>query len=505
MKKFSFVFLFVFIISLTIPVISVFATTANPYCTSTTDTYRSDWKTYYSLVNDPQDYNTASEESVFISYGLTYDDNKIRADNSPQSTVNRVIGMGPGLVNAGDEILASITDGTLAEDVSGLSAGFEDKFSKLWKDSEIFFGDDGSLHLDETATKEYEDYLDEMETSKELELKDTSLSGDPDFAKDDANTPASVPIYAGVVMGGINSLTTPSATNSTWSGCSMVILGSYTNTCAYDVNVTVTGAVSHVQLLTGTNTVSANPANRYMVGVISTDVLNSYQGANLYMLEEYASLNGSVTVAGGGYWSADHSVPLQITDIEPVVPAGKTLDDTVPVGQRSLDLRKKSIDSAPFTSVSNATKDSTGATVTKPIVITPTKSTTTGLVSPVIAVDTTKTTTPSDPTTTDPTTTPTTDDTPIDFTPIELPFKTKFPFCIPFDLINSVQSFKATPVAPKFNIVFPNLTIGGIKMTGGSFVLDLSVLDNVVPELRFFILISFLVGLIKLTRGIIRG
>jgi hypothetical protein len=77
----------------------------------------------------------------------------------------------------------------------------------------------------------------------------------------------------------------------------------------------------------------------------------------------------------------------------------------------------------------------------------------------------------------------------------------RFPFCIPFDLINSFKSFSAEKVTPKLDVTFPS--IYGSKPTG--FKIDFTQFDKIVAILRYFILLIFIVNLIKLTRSLIRG
>lgn len=69
-------------------------------------------------------------------------------------------------------------------------------------------------------------------------------------------------------------------------------------------------------------------------------------------------------------------------------------------------------------------------------------------------------------------------------------FTNKFPFSLPWDLIDIVKLFKADPVAPKFDVEFKGENI---------VVLDLSQFESVVKIFRFFILLYFIVGLIKIT------
>lgn len=77
----------------------------------------------------------------------------------------------------------------------------------------------------------------------------------------------------------------------------------------------------------------------------------------------------------------------------------------------------------------------------------------------------------------------------------------KFPFSIPWDLSNAVQGLKATPKAPHWTITFPsNYFIGG-----GTIDIDFAQFQAWANIVRWGLLIAFNIGLIMLTRTIIRG
>lgn len=77
----------------------------------------------------------------------------------------------------------------------------------------------------------------------------------------------------------------------------------------------------------------------------------------------------------------------------------------------------------------------------------------------------------------------------------------KFPFSIPWDLSNAVQGLKATPKAPHWTITFPsNYFIGG-----GTIDIDFAQFQTWANIVRWGLLIAFNIGLIMLTRTIIRG
>ena len=74
-----------------------------------------------------------------------------------------------------------------------------------------------------------------------------------------------------------------------------------------------------------------------------------------------------------------------------------------------------------------------------------------------------------------------------------------FPFCIPFDLIDLLSCFVAEPETPSFVI---GLSTGDETVTSQ---IDLHIWDNIASVIRTFELIGFTVGLILITRNIIRG
>lgn len=75
-----------------------------------------------------------------------------------------------------------------------------------------------------------------------------------------------------------------------------------------------------------------------------------------------------------------------------------------------------------------------------------------------------------------------------------------FPFCIPFDLIEFLGVLAADPVAPKFEwrIYAPNVVDYTLEI-------DLSPFDSVAKICRTMELLAFCIGLILITRNIIRG
>lgn len=76
----------------------------------------------------------------------------------------------------------------------------------------------------------------------------------------------------------------------------------------------------------------------------------------------------------------------------------------------------------------------------------------------------------------------------------------KFPFCIPWDLIDCVKALSATGKAPKFNFPFK---IG--KLCNETVTIDFSQFEQLAVVVRYFTTLSYIVGLVLLTRNTIRG
>lgn len=76
-----------------------------------------------------------------------------------------------------------------------------------------------------------------------------------------------------------------------------------------------------------------------------------------------------------------------------------------------------------------------------------------------------------------------------------------FPFCIPFDLIDAFKLLSAKPQVPKweFDWTIPSLDFSH------HFIIDLSNFNILFMVLNKLILLSFIIGLILVTRNIIRG
>lgn len=87
----------------------------------------------------------------------------------------------------------------------------------------------------------------------------------------------------------------------------------------------------------------------------------------------------------------------------------------------------------------------------------------------------------------------------IDFSPLNVPITKKFPFSIPFDLANMFQNFSAGGEPPKWDI---NLVFMDYSET---VTIDLARFEKWAEITRFFVFIGFNIGLILVTRNLIRG
>lgn len=79
-------------------------------------------------------------------------------------------------------------------------------------------------------------------------------------------------------------------------------------------------------------------------------------------------------------------------------------------------------------------------------------------------------------------------------------WKNVFPFCVPFDLIEFIGVLAAEPVAPAFDWRFYAPNVVDYTMH-----IDLSSFDDVARICRTLELLAFCIGLILITRNIIRG
>lgn len=76
-----------------------------------------------------------------------------------------------------------------------------------------------------------------------------------------------------------------------------------------------------------------------------------------------------------------------------------------------------------------------------------------------------------------------------------------FPFCIPFDLIDCIRLFNAEPVTPKVEIPM-HFAFVDVDYT---WTIDLKDFNGVATVCRSMFLILFIVGLVLITRNLIRG
>jgi len=91
-------------------------------------------------------------------------------------------------------------------------------------------------------------------------------------------------------------------------------------------------------------------------------------------------------------------------------------------------------------------------------------------------------------------------DVKLDFGPLYVNLKDKFPFCVPFDLINVIGSFVGDKTVPRWEVHFDEGLVGE-----GTVVIDFSKFDLIVSILRYFVLLGFIVTLIVKTRDLIKG
>ena len=102
-------------------------------------------------------------------------------------------------------------------------------------------------------------------------------------------------------------------------------------------------------------------------------------------------------------------------------------------------------------------------------------------------------------------------DTDIDPDKYKTDLRLVFPFCIPFDLIHLLNVFDAEPVAPVFSFPF-DLSLKNPFKKGEmildvheTFEFDFSNLDSVIEIFRITETIGFVIGLMVITRNLIRG
>lgn len=82
-------------------------------------------------------------------------------------------------------------------------------------------------------------------------------------------------------------------------------------------------------------------------------------------------------------------------------------------------------------------------------------------------------------------------------------FENKFPFCIPWDIYSFINIFRSEAVAPHFEIPYPYMDENGLQTY--TLVIDLSEYNYVSNIFRVMFFILFIVGLMILTRNLIKG
>lgn len=81
-------------------------------------------------------------------------------------------------------------------------------------------------------------------------------------------------------------------------------------------------------------------------------------------------------------------------------------------------------------------------------------------------------------------------------------WKTKFPFCLPWDIYNLFAQFSAEPQAPKFHMLVLPENSFGLNNEEVYWDIDFAPVDKLVKILRLFISLSFVLWLILITRQI---
>lgn len=82
-------------------------------------------------------------------------------------------------------------------------------------------------------------------------------------------------------------------------------------------------------------------------------------------------------------------------------------------------------------------------------------------------------------------------------------FENKFPFCIPWDIYSFISLFYVEKEAPRIDIPFPIMGANGLDVE--TVTIDLSGYDYLSTIMRVMFFVLFLVGLMLLTRQLIKG
>lgn len=92
-----------------------------------------------------------------------------------------------------------------------------------------------------------------------------------------------------------------------------------------------------------------------------------------------------------------------------------------------------------------------------------------------------------------------------DFSPLYLSVSDKFPFCIPFDLVNMINEFKADKKEPKFIVDMSGFSSSKTKANNLNFEIDLTKFEQLFVIVRTLTLVTFIFGIAYKTRDIIKG
>lgn len=87
----------------------------------------------------------------------------------------------------------------------------------------------------------------------------------------------------------------------------------------------------------------------------------------------------------------------------------------------------------------------------------------------------------------------------LDFTPLIIGVKNKFPFCIPWDIINFISSWSAPREEPSIVVEFPEEYFVG----GGSFEFSFKNFETIIIVLRYVELLGFYYFMMKKSRALI--
>lgn len=87
----------------------------------------------------------------------------------------------------------------------------------------------------------------------------------------------------------------------------------------------------------------------------------------------------------------------------------------------------------------------------------------------------------------------------LDFTPLIIGVKDKFPFCIPWDIINFISSWSAPRKEPSIVVEFPEEYFVG----GGSFEFSFKNFETIIIVLRYVELLGFYYFMMKKSRALI--